>query len=60
MVVDVLTNMKESVVKDFLYYMSRWEKADYSMDIQPTLSKILFIDSILGLDKVESIYSKLI
>lgn len=60
MVVDVLINIKESVVEDFLHTMNRLQKADYSTDIQPTLQKILFIDSIVGLDKIESIYSKLI
>lgn len=60
MVVDVLTNVKESVIEDFFYLKTRMEKADYSVDFQKTLNKILFIESAFRLDAIEAIYSKLI
>lgn len=59
MVVDVLTNMKESVIKDFYSIIKSFKKADYAVNYQNTLNKILFLDTIIGLDNIDPIYSKL-
>lgn len=58
MAVDVVSNVKASVVKDFSSFVARLNigyKDDYSM----ILNKIMFIQTIQYLDKIEFIYEYL-
>ena len=54
--VDVIDNMKHSVIHDFEEYVDSLEYGSYNGNVNHIITKILFINSITGLDKVDYIY----
>ena len=57
---DVLVKVKQSVIDDFYEIIKNFKKAAYDIDYTKTLDKIYFLDTVLGLNHINSIYAKLI
>lgn len=58
--VDVVDNMKQSVINDFYNYIQALQQGKHCNKTNSIITKILFINSISGLNKVDHIYQKLI
>lgn len=58
--VDVVDNMKQSIINDFNNYLDSLTYGNYNININHIIAKILFVNSINGLDKIDHIYQKLI
>lgn len=57
---DARKKMKELAIIQFNHYLKELSKGHYDISYQPIMHKILFIESFTGLDKLDSIYDKLL
>ena len=57
---DARTKMKELAIVQFNQYLKELSRGHYNVSYQPIMHKILFIESFVGLDKLDSIYDKLL
>lgn len=58
-IADVQDNMKKITINQFYEYLNMWSKGHYNFSYQPIMHNILFLEAFEGLDKLDSIYSKL-
>lgn len=57
---DARKKMKELAIVQFNQYLKELSRGHYNISYQPIMHKILFIESFVGLDKIDSIYDKLL
>lgn len=57
---DARTKMKELAIVQFNQYLKQLSRGYYNIPYQSIMHKILFIESFTGLDKIDSIYDKLL
>lgn len=58
--VDVRNKMKELAIEQYYKYLRDWSKGYYDAPYQSLMHKILFIESFESLDKLDSVYDKLL
>lgn len=58
--VDVRNKMKELAIEQYYKYLRDWSKGYYNASYQSLMHKILFIESFESLDKLDSVYDKLL
>ena len=57
---DARNKMKELAIIQFNQFLKELSRGHYDVSYQPIMHKILFIESFVGLDKLDSIYDKLL